>query len=54
MTKEKKQYTLNMPRDLYQELMDFLTKYNTDPRNVGSLSMNSLLLSASKQFLIEN
>jgi hypothetical protein len=54
MTKEKKQYTLNMPRDLYKELMDFLTKYNTDPRNIGTLSMNSLLLTAAKQFLLEN
>jgi hypothetical protein len=54
MTKEKKQYTLNLPQDLYKQLMDFLTKYNADPRNIGALSMNSLLLTAAKQFLLEN
>jgi hypothetical protein len=54
MTKEKKQYTLNLPRDLYKELMEFLTKYNADRHNIGTLSMNSLLLTAAKQFLLEN
>jgi hypothetical protein len=54
MSKEKKQYTLNLPQDLYQQLVDFLTKFNSDPRNIGTLSMNSLLLTAAKQFLLEN
>jgi hypothetical protein len=54
MTKERKQYTLTLPQDLYQQLVDFLTKYNTDPRNIGTLSMNSLPLTAAKQFLLEN
>jgi hypothetical protein len=46
-----KKYLTVIPRHLWEQMIDFQQKHNNDSRNVGSISVNNLMLTSVAKFL---